>query len=74
MIAEIQSFSTLTPKSGKELREEIVDATRRGIGRSREAMYYVEARERVKEVANALRETAAGQTRTLAGAIDAAKA
>ncbi len=52
----------LAPKSGADLRTDIADATRKGIGRSREA-YYEATRERAAE----LYDTATAEARDLSG-------
>ena len=70
------------PKSGRELREDIADATRKGVDRTRETAtqigskageYYDAAASRAGELAGAAREAAARRGENLSAAIEAGK-
>jgi len=74
------------PKSGRELRGDIADATRKGVDTARERAgdYYESSRERATEfystatgrateIAQTARQAAARRTETLSAAIDAGK-
>lgn len=70
------------PKSGRELREDLADATRKGVDRARETgtqlsakagEYYDVASERAGELAQTAREAAARRGETLSAAIEAGR-
>jgi gas vesicle protein len=74
------------PKSGRELRGDIADATRKGVDTARERAgeyyettrgrateFYSTAAERAGEIAQTARQAAARRTETLSAAIDAGK-
>ena len=70
------------PKSGRELRGDIADATRKGVDRTRDAAgqigtrageYYEVAQQKAGELAGAAREAAARRGEHLSAAIEAGK-
>jgi gas vesicle protein len=70
------------PKAGRELREDLADATRKGVDRARETgtqlgakagEYYDAASERAGELAASARELAARRGETLSAAIEAGR-
>lgn len=70
------------PKAGRELREDLADATRKGVDRARETgsqlttkagEYYDAASERAGELAAGARELAARRGETLSAAIEAGR-
>ncbi len=72
----------LAPKSGRELRGDIADATRKGVDRTRETAqlarerageYYETASQRAGELAGTVREAAARRGEHLSAAIDAGR-
>ena len=72
----------LAPKSGRELREDIADATRKGVDRARETgsqigsragEYYDAASQRAGEIAQTAREAAARRGEQVSAAIEAGK-
>ena len=72
----------LAPKSGRELRTDIADATRKGVDRTRETAqvarerageYYGVASQRAGELAGSVREAASRRGEHLSAAIDAGK-
>jgi gas vesicle protein len=72
----------LAPKSGRELRGDIADATRKGVDRARETgasarvkagEYYDSASQRAGELAGSVREAAARRGEHLSAAVEAGK-
>ncbi|HEX3559127.1 MAG TPA: YtxH domain-containing protein [Pyrinomonadaceae bacterium] len=72
----------LAPKSGRELREDLADATRKGVDRARETgtqlstkagEYYDAASARAGELAASAREAAARRGERVSAAIDAGR-
>lgn len=70
------------PKPGRELRNDIADATRKSVDRTREAAaqigakageYYSTATQKASELAEAAREAAARQSERITAAIEAGK-
>ena len=70
------------PKSGRELREDLADATRKGVDRARETgsqlsaragEYYESATTRAGELASGVREAAARRGERLSAAVEAGK-
>ena len=70
------------PKSGRELREDLADATRKGVDRARETgsqlssragEYYESASARAGELASGVREAAARRGERLSAAVEAGK-
>jgi gas vesicle protein len=59
------------PKSGKELREDIAERTRRGIEKAGET--YETAREKAKEIVQEAKETVSRGKERLAAAVEAGK-
>jgi gas vesicle protein len=72
----------LAPKSGRELREDLADATRKGVDRARETgsqlttragEYYESATSRAGELASGVREAASRRGERLSAAVEAGK-
>ena len=72
----------LAPKSGRELREDLADATRKGVDRARETgsqlstragEYYDSASARAGELASGVREAASRRGERLSAAVEAGK-
>ncbi len=72
----------LAPKSGRELREDLADATRKGVDRTRETAsqlgskageYYDAASTRAGELADATRDAASRRGESFTAAIEAGK-
>ncbi len=72
----------LAPKSGRELREDLADATRKGVDRTRETAaqlgskageYYDAASTRAGELAGAAREAASRRGESFSAALEAGK-
>jgi gas vesicle protein len=72
----------LAPKSGRELRTDLADVTRKGVDRTRETAavarerageYYGVASQRAGELAGSVREAASRRGEHLSAAIDAGK-
>lgn len=70
------------PKSGRELREDLADATRKGVDRARETgsqlssragEYYESATARAGELASGVREAASRRGERLSAAVEAGK-
>jgi gas vesicle protein len=70
------------PKSGRELREDLADATRKGVDRARETgsqistragEYYETATSRAGELASGVREAASRRGERLSAAVEAGK-
>jgi gas vesicle protein len=70
------------PKSGRELREDLADATRKGVDRARETgtqlstragEYYESATSRAGELASGVREAASRRGERLSAAVEAGK-
>jgi len=70
------------PKSGRELREDLADATRKGVDRARETgsqlsaragEYYETAASRAGELASGVREAASRKGERLSAAVEAGK-
>ena len=70
------------PKSGRELREDLADATRKGVDRARETgsqlsaragEYYESASTRAGELASGVREAASRRGERLSAAVEAGK-
>jgi gas vesicle protein len=70
------------PKSGRELREDLADATRKGVDRARETgtqlsaragEYYESASSRAGELASGVREAASRRGERLSAAVEAGK-